>query len=1099
MKDILAGIRRIDGVDGLLEAVREGRGAAVVGPVDSGAAAISAVLMEATAGPVLAVCPGVEYAEEFAEDVNLVKEGMACQFPALEILPGDEEPPNEALVKSRLSVLRHLVFGTIERGGSDLLEPEPQTRLVTASINALLQPVCSAERLQQGARTVAVGQEVTPRQLVEWLVESGFYSVPQVEGPGQYSLRGGILDIYSHGTESPVRLEFFGDEVDSIRTFDPETQLSRERVRSCQMMGPGDPLQDPTAGESNLLEYMAADAVVILVEPGHIWHRAEELRSDAESRRGLADPEELRDLIDARREVQFGEPDEELGVEPIGIECRRRDVFGVDLDSALDELQRICADYEDVFLLCMSRAEEERLRGLLEERDTGMEERIEFRRGRLNHGALFPEDGLALIPHHRLFGRYRQRRTVRHAAKEARPVTEAGQLSPGDTVVHVQHGIGRFRGLEVIERHGREQEHLEIEFADDVRVYVPSDRIDMVHRYIGVGGAEPALSKLHGTRWRKQRKKAQEATEDLAAELLRLQAAREASEGISFPPDGEWQRQFEAEFPYEETEDQLQAIQRTKSDMEMSRPMDRLICGEVGYGKTEVAMRAAFKAVMGERQVAVLVPTTVLAQQHYRTFGERMADYPIRVEMLSRFVSGAETREILEEMAAGRVDIVVGTHKLLQDDVGFRELGLVIIDEEQRFGVRHKEKLKQMRTSVDVLTLTATPIPRTLHMALMGLRDISALQTAPRERQAVETRVKNFDPDTLRHAVRRELSREGQVYLVHNRVHSIQGVAQKVHELVPEATVEIGHGQMPENELADVMERFTDGEVDVLVSTTIIENGLDIPNANTLIVSRAELLGLAEMHQLRGRVGRYIHKAYAYFFTPPDRPITPEAKERLKAIRRYSSLGAGFDIALRDLELRGAGNILGPQQSGHIAAVGYNLYCRLLERATARLKGESTSEPPTTTVNIGLDVVLPEDYVPALRNRMDLYREVSQVTDREDLREVARHLRDRFGPPPRPVRNLLLEAELRILAQEAGADSVHLRDGAIRFGIRELDRFREHFERAGVHPRVREPDMLAKIDAPSGGDALAVGRFLRRILAPDGGGGAEATPAWAEP
>jgi transcription-repair coupling factor (superfamily II helicase) len=384
-------------------------------------------------------------------------------------------------------------------------------------------------------------------------------------------------------------------------------------------------------------------------------------------------------------------------------------------------------------------------------------------------------------------------------------------------------------------------------------------------------------------------------------------------------------------------------------------------------------------------------------------------------------------------------------------------------------------------------------------MALMGLRDISALQTAPRERQAIETRVKQFDPETLRHAVRRELNREGQVYLVHNRVHSIDAVAETVRDLVPEARVEVGHGQMPERQLADVMERFTEGEVDVLVSTTIIENGLDIPNANTLIVNRAELLGLAEMHQLRGRVGRYIHKAYAYFFTPPDRPITPEAKERLKAIRRYSQLGAGFDIALRDLELRGAGNILGPQQSGHIAAVGYNLYCRLLERATARLKGEPEAEPPTTTINIGLDVVLPDDYVPDLRQRMELYREISQVTNRGDLQEVARHLRDRFGPPPRPVRNLLLETELRVLAQNAGADSVQLQDGRLRFSIRELEQFRAHFERAGVHVRVRKPDMLGQMEVPDGGDALAVARFLRRVLTPKNEDEMPATPVWAEP
>jgi len=707
-------------------------------------------------------------------------------------------------------------------------------------------------------------------------------------------------------------------------------------------------------------------------------------------------------------------------------------------------------------------------------------ERIRFERGRLNHGVLFPADGLALVPHHRLFGRYRQRRVLRRS-EEARPISEAAELQPGDIVVHVLHGIARFRGMRVLQTDGRRVEHLELEFADGARVYVPSDRIEMVHRYIGIGGRKPELSKLHGAQWRAARRKAERAVEDLAAELLRLQALRQTRPGIAFPPDGEWQRQFESEFPYEETPDQARAIEQVKRDMEAPRPMDRLICGDVGYGKTEIAMRAAFKAVMGGRQVAVLVPTTVLAKQHYRTFRERMADYPIRVEMLSRFATPAQARSVLEGLAGGQVDIVIGTHRLLQKDVSFKDLGLVIIDEEQRFGVKHKEQLKRMRAIVDVLTLTATPIPRTLHMALMGLRDISSLQTPPLDRQAVETKVRPFDPRLLRECVLRELRREGQVFLVHNRVRGIEAVARRVRQLVPEARVEVAHGQMPERQLADVMERFTDGEVDVLVSTTIIENGLDIPNANTLIVDRSELLGLAEMHQLRGRVGRYIHKAYAYFFTPPDRPITPEARQRLEAIQRYCDLGAGFDIALRDLEIRGAGNILGPEQSGHIAAIGYNLYCRLLARAAARLRGEPVREPPSATVNLGLDALLPEHYAPALQQRIELYREISRATDIEQLRRFARALRDRFGPPPPPVRNLLLEAEIRIMAEQAGVDSILLRDGRIHFTLKDAGRFRAYFSRTPLRPRIVD-DALAIIDAPRG-EPAAVGRFVRNLFA----------------
>jgi len=1082
MPELADRLKAVRGFGALMELARSGRPAVVCGPTGSAAGLLTAALVDELRSPALAVCPGVEYAEEFAEDVNLVRPGLACHFPPLEVLPGEDEPPNEAIVKARLGVLRHLVFGTSEAAGWECLEPQPPTRLVSASIHALLQPTCSADELRGGTRPIEVGWAVGPQELVEWLVMNGYYSVPQVTGPGQYSLRGGILDAFSHGTESPVRIEFLGDQVDSIRTFDRSTQLSRERVRSWQLMAARDPLADPSVGSADLLSYLPQTAPVLLVEPEQTWARARELAQGTDRPGFMLDPSGLKQRLGRRQVISFVPERDAPGRDEVQIACRQRDLFGIDLDGMLAELERICTQFADALVFCMIPAEEERLRSLLSDRRFGPIERLSFARGRLNHGVLFPEDGLALIPHHRLFGRYRQRRVLRHA-EEARPITEAAELQPGDVVVHVLHGIARFRGMRVLETEGRRQEHLELEFADGVRVYVPSDRVEMVHRYIGMGGRRPEPSKLHGAHWRAARRRAEQAVHDLAAELLRMQAIRQTRPGIAFPQDDDWQRQFESEFPYEETPDQVRSIEQMKGDMQAARPMDRLICGDVGYGKTEIAMRAAFKAVMGGRQAAVLVPTTVLAQQHYRTFRERMADYPVRIEMLSRFVGPAQARAILEGMADGRVDIVIGTHRLLQKDVGFKNLGLVIIDEEQRFGVEHKEKFKRLRSAVDVLTLTATPIPRTLHMAMMGLRDISSLQTPPLDRQAVETRVKPFDPELLRQAIRRELRREGQVFLVHNRVQNIEPVAEMVQGLVPEASVRVAHGQMPERELAEVMERFTDGEVDVLVSTTIIENGLDIPNANTLVVHRAELLGLAEMHQLRGRVGRYIHKAYAYFFTPPDRPITPEAKERLEAIRRYSDLGAGFDIALRDLEIRGAGNILGPEQSGHIAAIGYNLYCRLLARAAAQLKGQSFPEPPATLVNLGLDVLLPEDYVPALQQRIEIYRELSKATDLEQVRAVGRALRDRFGQPPEPAQNLLLEAEIRIMADQAGVDSIQLQNSRLHFMLRDPTRFRAYFARATIQPRVVR-DEFAVIPAPRAPDnARLVALFVRDLLA----------------
>ena len=1074
-------LRAVCGYDALLAAAGQGRALTVRGPVASGASLLLAAVVEQLDRPALVVCPGVEYAEELAEDANLLKDGLGCHFAPLDSMPGEGEQPNEAIVRARLSVLLHLVVGTPREAVAEPLEPQAGTLIVSTSINALLEPTCSPRVLRSNMRRVEVGEPVGPRELVEWLVESGFLSAPRVEMSGQYSLRGGILDVFSHGTDRPVRIEFFGDAVDSIRTFDRSTQLSHGRVQDCQLLASRDPQADPTTGSDNLLSYLPADGLIVVVEPQKVWARAEEL-AGADAPGFLDSPCGLRARIEEHGSLAFVSEDEREQDGALDIPCQRRDAFGLDLEGVLDELARISQAYAGTHVVCLSSAEEARLRKLLEDRRFGPAGRIRFLRGRLNHGALFPADGVAFVPHHRLFRRYRHRRVLRHA-EEGRPIEAAADLHPGDLVVHVQHGIGLFRGARVLEREGSRQENLEIEFADGVRVFVPSDRIELVHRYVGLGGRRPGLSKLHGAQWRAARQKAERAVMDYAADLLQMQAVRQTQPGIAAPPDDEWQHEFESEFPYEETEDQLRAINEVKGDMEAGRPMDRLICGDVGYGKTEIAMRAAFKAVTGGRQVAILVPTTVLAQQHYRTFRDRTADYPVRVEMLSRFVPPARTREVLDAMARGQVDVVIGTHRLLQKDVVFKNLGLVIIDEEQRFGVKDKEGFKALRTTVDVLTLTATPIPRTLHMSLMGMKDISTLQTPPLDRQAVETHVTRFEPGLIRRAIVRELGRDGQVFMVHNRVHSIRAVADSVRKLVPEARVAVGHGQMPEHELAEAMEEFLDGSVDVLVSTTIVRNGLDIPNANTLIVSRADLLGLGEMHQLRGRVGRYIHKAYAYFLTPGDRPVTPEAQQRLDAIRRYSSLGAGFEIALRDLEIRGAGNILGLEQSGHIAAVGYSLYCRLLARAAAALKGQQVEEPPSVTVSIGLDALLPEGYVPSLEQRMEVYRQIGRTAELEGVRIVERGMRDRFGPLPEEARSLLLEAEIRILAGQAGIDSIQqMGDGRLHFTLRAMDQFVHHFSGAKVRPRVVSEDLAVVDVRPGAASPTQLARFTRDLL-----------------
>jgi transcription-repair coupling factor (superfamily II helicase) len=631
-----------------------------------------------------------------------------------------------------------------------------------------------------------------------------------------------------------------------------------------------------------------------------------------------------------------------------------------------------------------------------------------------------------------LFHREQVRSVLPRRQVESRAIDSFLDLHEGDLVVHVSHGIARYRGMHLLEKHGQAEEHLILEFQGGTRIYVPASKIDLVQKYVGAGQSDPQLSKYGGTGWQRKKEKVEAAVLDLASEMIELQALREAQPGIACPPDTEWQAEFEAAFPYEETADQLTTLGEIKRDMGRSRPMDRLVCGDVGYGKTELAVRAAFKAIDNGKQVAVLVPTTVLAEQHFRTFSERLAEYPFVVEGLSRFRSAGEQRRIVERLAEGGIDVIIGTHRLVSADVRFKDLGLVIIDEEQRFGVEHKERLKRLRQTVDVLTLTATPIPRTLHLALLGIRDISNLETPPRDRLAIETRIVRFDPQLVRHAIVRELNREGQVFFVHNRVHNIKEVADRVQQIVPEARIVIAHGQMPEHELEQAMLRFVRREADVLVATTIIESGLDIPNANTIFINQADNYGLADLHQLRGRVGRYKHRAYAYLLLDSDRSITPTAARRLKAIEEFTELGAGFKIAMRDLEIRGAGNILGTEQSGHIAAVGYELYCQLLEDAVRRLRNLPLKTPLEVTADLPWPAFLPRDYVPGQRLKIEAYRRLARVRKLERLADFQNELRDRFGPVPEPAEWLLRLAELRLLAARWQVATIHLEGKGVR-------------------------------------------------------------------
>ncbi len=708
--------------------------------------------------------------------------------------------------------------------------------------------------------------------------------------------------------------------------------------------------------------------------------------------------------------------------------------FSGNIGRVRDELDAAAAG-DHVLIACHNEAECKRLGEVLAAGQLAQTDRLRLVTGRVRAGFRMIDptakgangaSGVVVLGSQELFHRDENRQVLPRRRLESRAIDSFLDLAEGDLVVHVSHGIARYHGMQILDRNGHSEEHLTLEFAGGVRLYVPASKIDLVQKYVGGAKTDPELSKIGGTSWENKKQKVQQSVLDLAAEMVDLQALREAKPGIALPPDSEWQAEFEASFPYEETADQLTSLGEIKRDMQRGRPMDRLLCGDVGYGKTELAIRAAFKAVDNGRQVAVLVPTTVLAEQHFRTFSQRFAEYPFVVECISRFRTAAEQKRLVQRVALGGIDVIVGTHRLVSADVKFRDLGLVIIDEEQRFGVDHKERLKRLRQTVDVLTMTATPIPRTLHLSLLGIRDISNLETPPADRLAVETRISRWDPQLIRHAILRELNREGQIFFVHNRVHNIQQIAEKLRSIVPEAKIVIGHGQMGEGELEQAMLTFVRREADILVATTIIESGLDIPNANTIFINEADNYGLADLHQLRGRVGRWKHRAYAYLLLSQDKMVTPNAARRLKAIEEFTELGAGFKIAMRDLEIRGAGNILGTQQSGHIAAVGYELYCQLLENAVRLMKNQPLKTPLETNVDLPLPALLPRDYVPGQRLRIEVYRRLARIRRLDRLDDFRQELRDRYGPLPEAAEWLLRQAELRLLASRWQIATVQL-------------------------------------------------------------------------
>lgn len=1087
--------------------------------------------------PVVVVTENLKAQESFQQDLETwlalnsgpPAAGRLWFYPAWEILPHEGRLPHADVISERLQTL----VGLSGRAA----DPATCAPLVVTNLAALLQKTFAPEDLKQRARFLRRGDKLAPLDLIEWLEMQGYEPETQVSQKGEIALRGGIVDVFPPTSPWPVRLEFFGDELESLRYFDPLTQISREEIPAATLSPAGEigilknAVDKPAAGSAppaTLLEYVPPETIFVLCDPEALALQAETYAQSvpANDPFHVSWPDFLADLnrrgltaVALTEEIEAGEagpkfdsldafrPLAERAPEPPVAEAQRREFF--------QQLHRWRRQDYSVDVFCNSEGERQRFGeiwkdfGLAAGPAEKLADGLKIRLGSLARGFICDEAKWVVVTDAEIFGRYKVQRPRKLKSPHAVAAHSAldidfTDLEEGDLVVHLQHGIGRYLGLEnlpAISRSTREgdgvsgagTECLVIEYApadpanEAPKLYVPVSEAHLVGKYVGVGKAHPPLHTLGGTRWAKAKEQAEKAVRDVAAELLRIQAVRESQPGHACKPDTQWQREFESAFIYEETPDQMTAIAETKADQERAKPMDRLICGDVGFGKTEVAIRAAFKCVMDGKQAAILVPTTVLAQQHFNNFRERMADYPVRVELLSRFRTKREQARVVEELAAGAVDIIIGTHRIVQDDIAFKDLGLVVIDEEQRFGVLHKEKFKRLRTLVDVLTLSATPIPRTLYLALTGARDMSTIQTPPHDRLPVETMATQYDERLIRDAIQRELNRGGQVFFLHNRVTTIEVMRAKLQTLVPRARIVVGHGQMHADDLEEVMTKFVNGEADVLLSTTIIESGLDIPNANTIIIDRADRFGLSELYQLRGRVGRYKHQAYAYLLLPRHARLLTDVRKRISAMKQYSTLGSGFKIAMRDLEIRGAGNLLGAEQSGHITAVGFELYCQLLKQSVGALKGEKVKR--RVEVRVALDFIdmsgrnetppeaeggkpqagpasggaetratLPHQYVTESHHRIEIYRKLAQATEKPLLTALEKELRDRFGPLPAAVELLLTVAELKILAGEKNVTAIEVETDKLK-----LTRAGDFITLGGKFPRLTKKQPAARL------------------------------------
>jgi len=979
-------------------------------------------------------------------------------IPALDVLPGQGLSPHSEIAEQRAAGLYRLAGGTV-----------PLTVTPVGSVLLRTQPPAFYRQLSV---TLRVNEEVPFEELARHLESIGYERREPVEMVGEYSIRGGILDVFPAEADRPVRVEFFGDMVESLRAFDVETQRSVLKLHEATLFPLAEiPRIENEARPGWEFEAIAAsqpratildqvdDPLIVLDEPEQIAAAAERLwKRLSERETALAEQifcrwEEIAERVAKRLRLALRELDLEAHAS-LSISSRPSIAFHGNMSVAVAEARTMVELGNRVVFFAASNGELERLADIFQEYRVpfqlgldpseaaagylaqrtyaGEFASILLARGRVRRGASFPENHIVFIGSEDLFDRAEGAAALGVRSTQGSAfAADIGDLKPGDYVVHATHGIGQFLGIREIAQGDQKGDFMLLEYAAGAKLYVPLSRLDLIQKYRAAGDNNPSLDKLGGVTWAKTKSRVKARMRDMAEELLKLYAERKLAEGFAYSHDSNWQREFEDSFEFTETRDQISAVEDIKRDMESQQPMDRLLCGDVGFGKTEVAMRAAFKALGDGKQVAILAPTTVLSFQHFETFKRRFAAFPVRVEMFSRFRSAKDLKALAEELAEGKIDIAIGTHRLLSADIQFRDLGLLVVDEEQRFGVRHKEKLKQMRRNVDVLAMSATPIPRTLHMSMLGLRDLSVIETPPKDRLAIHTVVARFQPDLIKASIEQELARGGQVYYLHNRVDSIWNRASSIQELVPDAKIGVGHGQMDEAALEKVLLGFMRHEFDVFVCTTIIENGIDIPLANTIIIENAERYGLSELYQLRGRVGRSNRRAYAYLLVPEDAELTEVARKRLAALREFSDLGAGFKIAALDLELRGAGNILGGEQHGHINSVGYDMYMSLMDQTVRELSGQQVAPEIHTSMNLGLDLRIPATYISDEHQRLRAYKRIADCDDSEKARKVLEELQDRYGIPPDAVRLLLEFAVMKSAAERLGIELIERKQGAL--------------------------------------------------------------------